>query len=261
MSAQTFERALARIVQGIAQEPGSRGGRAQYSLVPMSDTDPLDDFPTRFAIFPLPNVVLFPGTYLPLHIFEPRYRAMTEAALARDSVIGMILLRPDADAMAASAPVFSVGCAGRIVEHRRLPDGRFHLLLYGERRFRIARELESSAPFREVDAELLHDASFAELAPAAQRALEGTRGDLEERMLELMRLGSAEGGDALRERMRALDPVLLANAIAFGLDGSTLEKQSLLESPDALARSELLLRLLSFRIAEARLPEGPKSLN
>src|SRR5215813_3498756 len=106
----------------------------------MSDSDPLDDFPTRFPIFPLPNVVLFPGTYLPLHIFEPRYRAMIDAALAGTPVIGMILLRPDADAMAARAPIFDVGCAGRIVEHRRLPDGRFHLVLAGERRFRIARE-------------------------------------------------------------------------------------------------------------------------
>jgi hypothetical protein len=227
----------------------------------MSDTDPLEEFPTQFAIFPLPNVVLFPGTYLPLHIFEPRYRAMTESALARDSVIGMILLRPDADPMSARAPVFSVGCAGRIVEHRRLPDGRFHLLLYGERRFRIARELESDTLFREVEAELLPDPVFAELTAAAQRALEDTRGALEEQMLELMRSKSAEEGEAMRERMRALDPVLLANAIAFGLDGSPLEKQSLLESADPLARSELLLRLLRFRIAEARLPEGPKSLN
>jgi Lon protease-like protein len=226
----------------------------------MSD-DPLDEFPTRFAIFPLPNVVLFPGTYLPLHIFEPRYRAMTEAALAGDSLIGMILLRPDADPMAERAAVFSVGCAGRIVEHQRLPDGRFHLLLYGERRFRIARELESDAPFREVDAELLPDPPFAALTSEMQRALERARATLEERMLELVRLTSPDASESLRERMRALDPVLLANAIAFGLDGPVLEKQSLLESADPLAQSELLLRVLSFRIAEARLPEAPKSLN
>ncbi|MFI5317531.1 MAG: LON peptidase substrate-binding domain-containing protein [Myxococcota bacterium] len=227
----------------------------------MTDSDSLGEFPTRFAIFPLPNVVLFPGTYLPLHIFEQRYRALTEAALASDSVIGMILLRPDADAMDARAPVFSVGCAGRIVEHRQLPDGRFHLLLYGERRFRIARELAPSAPFREVEAELLPEPTFAELAVSAQQALQRARGALEERMLELVRLTSPESAEALRERMRALDPVLLANAIAFGLDGPMLEKQSLLESADAVAESDLLLRVLSFRIAEARLPEGPKSLN
>jgi uncharacterized protein len=173
----------------------------------------------------------------------------------------MILLRPEADPMAARAPVFDVGCAGRIVEHRRLPDGRFQLLLYGERRFRIVRELESGAPFREVEAELLSDTTFAQLAPATQRALEATRGSLEEQMLSLMQHGSPEEVEALRERMHALDPVLLANAIAFGLDGSMLEKQSLLESTDALSRNELLLRLLAFRIAEARLPDGPKSLN
>ncbi|MFI5314328.1 MAG: LON peptidase substrate-binding domain-containing protein [Myxococcota bacterium] len=224
-------------------------------------SDPLDDFPIRFALFPLPNAVLFPGTYLPLHIFEPRYRAMTESALARDSVIGMILLRAEADPMAARAPIFSVGCAGRIVEHRRLPDGRFHLLLYGERRFRIARELASDAPFREIEAELLPDPAFAELAPSAQRSLESTRAALEARMLELVRLTAPESVEPLRERMRALDPVLLANAIAFGLDGPTLEKQSLLESTDPITQSELLLRVLSIRIAEARLPNGPASVN
>jgi uncharacterized protein len=224
-------------------------------------SDPLEPFPARFGLFPLPNVVLFPGTYLPLHVFEPRYRALVEAALAGDPVIGMILLRSEADAMAARAPLFSVGCAGRIVEHQRLPDGRFHLLLYGERRFRIARELDAGTPFREIEAELLPDPGFAELAPTAQRALEAARPALEARMLELVRLTAPESVEPLRERMRALDPVLLAHAIAFGLDGPMLEKQSLLESTDPMTRSELLVRVLSMRIAEARLPSGPASVN
>jgi Lon protease-like protein len=201
----------------------------------MSDPSPLGQLPTRFPIFPLPNVVLFPGTYLPLHIFEPRYRAMTEAALAGDMVIGMVLLRSETDAMAERGPVFGVGCAGRIVEHRRLGDGRFNLLLYGERRFRIARELEVATPYREVEAELFAEPRLAELSPAARQALERVRPELEARML--------------------------ATAIAFGVDSPVLEKQGLLEAADAVAQSELLLRLLSFRIAEARLPEGPKSLN
>jgi Lon protease-like protein len=228
----------------------------------MADPAAAGGFPTRFAIFPLPNVVLFPGTVLPLHIFEPRYRAMMEAALASEPVIGMILLRPDADAMAGRAPIFSVGCAGRIGEHRRLPDGRFHLLLHGERRFRVARELALTAPgFREVEAELLADPAFPELAPAQQQSLVATRAEIEASMLELVRLTAPDHAAALGERMRALDPVLLANAIAFGLDGPALEKQSLLESTDCMARSELLLRVLSIRIAEARLPDGPHSVN
>jgi len=227
----------------------------------MSDPSPLGQLPTRLPIFPLPNVVLFPGTYLPLHIFEPRYRAMTEAALAGDRVIGMVLLRSEADAMAARAPIFAVGCAGRIVEDRRLGDGRFNLMLYGERRFRIARELEVATAYREVEAELFPEPRFAELAPASRQALERARPQLEARMLELVRLTSPQSAAPLAERMRALDPILLVNAIAFGVESPVLEKQSLLETPDAAAQSELLLRLLSFRIAEARLPEGPKSLN
>ena len=102
----------------------------------MSDIDDAFEFPSSFPIFPLPGMVLFPGTYLPLHIFEPRYRAMTEAALAGDQVIGMILIRGDEDAMQRRAPIFNIGCAGRIVESERLPDGRFNLLLHGARRFR-----------------------------------------------------------------------------------------------------------------------------
>lgn len=227
----------------------------------MSDTADDPDFPTRFPIFPLPNVVLFPGTYLPLHIFEPRYRAMTEAALSGDEVIGMVLIRPNEDPMQARAPVFAVGCAGRIVESRRLDDGRYHLLLHGARRFRIAHELDARTPYRTVEAELLPDPAFAALAPETQRRLAATRAQLEARMLELVRLTAPEGADTLAERMRALDASLLQNAIAFGVDCPTLEKQTLLECVDPLAQAELLLRVLAFRIAEARLPEGPKSVN
>jgi hypothetical protein len=227
----------------------------------MTDTDDVSEFPTSFPIFPLPGVVLFPGTYLPLHIFEPRYRAMTEAALAGDQVIGMVLIRGDDDAMQRRASIFSIGCAGRIVESERLPDGRFNLLLHGERRFRISREMESTSVFRSVDAELLLDPLFSELAPDAQRRLIELRTELEARMLELVRLTAPESAEPLGERMRALDPVLLQNALAFGLDCPTLEKQSLLEALDPVVQGELLKHLLSFRIAEARLPEGPKSVN
>ena len=67
-------------------------------------------FPTRFPIFPLPNVVLFPEVRLPLHLFEPRYRAMMRAALDADRVIGMLLVRPSQDTMQPRAAVFEIGC-------------------------------------------------------------------------------------------------------------------------------------------------------
>jgi Lon protease-like protein len=227
----------------------------------MSDTDGASDFPTTFPIFPLPGVVLFPGTYLPLHIFEPRYRAMTEAALAGDQVIGMVLLRHDEDAPKRDAAIFPVGCAGRIVESERLADGRFNLLLHGERRFRVDREERTSSPFRTVTASLLDTPGFPELAPEVQRGLTGLRAELEARMLELVRITAPASAEQLAERMRALDPVLLLNALSFGLDCPTVEKQSLLEAPGPIVQAELLLRVLIFRIAEARLPEAPKIVN
>ena len=159
------------------------------------------------------------------------------------------------------AEIFGFGCAGRIVESERLADGRFNLLLHGERRFAIEREDASTSVFRSVHARLLPDPRFPELAPDVQRRLSEARGELEARMLELVRLTAPASAEQLAERMRALDPVLLLNALSFGLDCPTLEKQSLLEAVDPVAQGELLLRLLSFRIAEARLPEGPKSVN
>jgi hypothetical protein len=228
----------------------------------MTDSsDGAPQFPTTFPIFPLPGVVLFPGTYLPLHIFEPRYRAMTEAALAGDEVIGMVLLRRAEDAPQRQAEIFGFGCAGRIVESERLADGRFNLLLHGERRFAIEREEAPAAPYRSVHARLLANPGFAELAPDLQRRLAETRGELESRMLELVRLTAPTSAEQLAERMRALDPVLLMNALSFGLDCPTLEKQSLLEAPSPIVQSELLLRILIIRLAEARLPEGPKIVN
>ena len=227
----------------------------------MTDSDGASEFPTAFPIFPLPGVVLFPGTYLPLHIFEPRYRAMTEAALAGDQVIGMVLIRRAEDAAQRSAEIFRYGCAGRIVESERRADGRFNLLLHGERRFRIDREDPASTPYRTVHAALLADPGFPELAPDVQRRLSEMRGELEARMLELVRLTAPASAEQLGERMRALDPVLLLNALSFGLDCPTLEKQSLLEAPSPLLQGELLLRILIIRIAEARLPEGPKIVN
>ena len=228
----------------------------------MTDSsDGASGFPTVFPIFPLPGVVLFPGTYLPLHIFEPRYRAMTEAALAGDEVIGMVLLRRADDAPQRQAEVFGFGCAGRIAESERLADGRFNLLLHGERRFSIEHEESAAGPYRSVQARLLPDPAFHELAPDVQRRLSEMRGELEARMLELVGLTAPPSAEQLAERMRALDPVLLLNALSFGLDCPTLEKQSLLEAPTPIVQGELLLRILIIRIAEARLPDGPKVVN
>ena len=116
--------------------------------------------PEQIPIFPLPEVVLLPGEVLPLHIFEPRYRQMTEAALEAERLIGMVTVRPDAcEEMGGNPPIYAVGCVGFINEHQRLPDGRYNVVLRGVKRFRVQSE---SAPdlerlYRLADARWLED--------------------------------------------------------------------------------------------------------
>src|SRR5207237_9984441 len=89
-------------------------------------------------LFPLPNVVLFPNVFLPLHIFEPRYREMIADALAADRMIGMVLLRPGWESdYDGRPPVYRVGCSGVITHADRLPDGRYTIVPTGVDRFGI----------------------------------------------------------------------------------------------------------------------------
>src|SRR5690242_21263889 len=100
-----------------------------------------NSFDGSVRLFPLPNVVLFPRVMLPLHIFEPRYRQMTADALSSDRLIAMVLLR-SADGQYEERPALHpVACLGKIVADQRLDDGRFHILLRGLSRARIASEV------------------------------------------------------------------------------------------------------------------------
>ena len=104
-------------------------------------------------LFPLPGVVLFPGTLLPLHIFEPRYRALVAHALETDRLIGMAMIAGDLpEEVPGLPPIREFGGAGTIVEHEMLPDGRYNIVLEGSFRFRILRE-EVSRPFRTATVE------------------------------------------------------------------------------------------------------------
>src|SRR5688572_24722520 len=123
---------------------------------------------TRLSIFPLPGAILYPGLSLPLHIFEPRYRALVTDAMARDRRIAMI--QPQAPE--EHAPLFQIGCVGHIGQIEALDDGRFNLILEGVARFRVVRELDVATPFRQVEAELLHDNLDDSLAPVERASFE-----------------------------------------------------------------------------------------
>ncbi|HSN68269.1 MAG TPA: LON peptidase substrate-binding domain-containing protein, partial [Thermoanaerobaculia bacterium] len=100
---------------------------------------PEGEFPLR--LFPLPNLVFFPNTRLPLHVFEPRYRQMVSDAIDSGEPIGMVLLRPGwEEAYYRSPPIYGVGTLGVIEQVEPLEDGRYNILLNGQVRYRIVEE-------------------------------------------------------------------------------------------------------------------------
>jgi Lon protease-like protein len=110
-------------------------------------------------IFPLPDVTFFPHTFLPLHVFETRYRAMVTDALARDRLIAVVRLRPGYEARYEGKPeVFAVAGAGEIVNCERLASGRFNILVKGQWRVRIETEIPSDTLYRMVRVRRLEDA-------------------------------------------------------------------------------------------------------
>lgn len=212
---------------------------------------PVTTLPKLLRIFPLAEVVLFPDTLLPLHIFEPRYREMLTDALAGDRTIAMSLLKEAAGPAAdgETPEVYPVGCAGRVVEHKELEDGRSMIVLKGTVKFRIKCEVAGDKPYRLVEAQALHE------APAPAESLRLWRDHLKEVMADYAAVSSGapeEVGTVFEQfELRSLVNYLCA-AMPFGI----LEKQSLLECATPEGRYERLCELVAYKTAEARLGLG-----
>ena len=187
---------------------------------------------TRISIFPLSGAMLFPGLQLPLHIFEPRYRAMVSDALARDRRIGMIQPQRATE----GAPLFAVGCLGRIGQVEALDDGRYNLVLEGEARFRVLRELDVKTPFRQVEALLLEEPDDEVLAPVERASFER----------EARRYADAQGYRVDWNSVAQLDDVSLINGVSQIAPFDAAAKQALLEVEGVSARCELLVQLMQF---------------
>jgi len=186
----------------------------------------------RLSIFPLPGAILFPGLQLPLHIFEPRYRELVGSALAKDRLIGMIQPQQSRE----GAPLYDIGCVGKIGDVEAMEDGRYNIVLDGEARFRVIRELEVSTPFRQVEAELIDDPEDEVLSGAE-------RGNFE---FEARRFAQIQGYSVDWDSVERLDDETLINGVAQIAPFDTASKQALLESPDLSQRCELLIQLMQF---------------
>ena len=197
-------------------------------------------------LFPLPSVVLFPNVFLPLHIFEPRYREMVADALESDRMIGMVLLRPGWERdYEGRPPVYPVGCSGVISHVERLPDGRYNMVLRGLERFRIIEE-DHALSYRRAAVEPVRD---PELRWDDQMKLRRHRTKLESLLAPM-----AERTGTEVRIPAAMPDEDLVHALAQHLDLEPLEKQALLEQPCLRTRAESLVELLEMKNLMARTP-------
>lgn len=206
------------------------------------DQQPAFPIPERIPIFPLPNVVFFPKTYLPLHIFEPRYRQMVADTTVRGQCIGMALLKEGWEQQyEGNPPMFDVGCVGRIVSVQHLPDGRYNILLQGLRRFEV-REQFYDKPYREARIALKEEERDAVLEPSVRAGLLRAVGDYLQ----------ASGDDVPWRDFFRLDvpDEILVNHLSAGLECTPLEKQFLLEADSLRQRARRLNDLIQFMLLE-----------
>jgi uncharacterized protein len=199
--------------------------------------------PPLIPIFPLPNVVLFPNVFLPLHIFEPRYRSMVADTLEEDRIIGMTLLRPGWESdYDGRPPVYPIGCAGLITHAERLPDGRYNIVLQGLEKFRIIEEADNRS-YR-----VAHVDSIAEAVPEADKdEMRSAR-----RRLESLLVPQPRGRGADPKVPPTMADEDLVNALAQYLELEPVEKQALLERESLLARCHSLIELLEMKVILAQ---------
>jgi len=229
----------------------------------MTMTVPQMRLPEVIPIFPLTGVMLLPGTVLPLHIFEPRYRAMVEDALETDRIFGMIQpvapqddnRGPQPGAENLSPDLYKVGCAGYIEKWEKLPDGRFFIQLKGVNRFRFSEELELRHGYRRVRAQ------YTEFSDVSTD--QNWHCDRAEVLSALASYGKAHGMQVRPEQAEKFSDLELVNLLGVSLPFHPAEKQALLEAPGLKDREQMLINLL--RLGAAPLDAGeetpPRTLN
>lgn len=205
------------------------------------------DLPRTLPVFPLARALLLPRAQLPLNIFEPRYLAMVDAALAGDRLIGMIQPTPGAaDGDDDRPPLVTVGAAGRITAYSETPDGRYLVTLTGIARFRLVAEVGEPAPYRTCRVDY---GPFADdLSP-----------NLGEEAVDRDRLLGAFGdyleANSLQvdwDEVRAATTEALVNALAILSPYGPEEKQAMLEAPDLCTRAEILIALTEIELGHGK---------
>ena len=201
----------------------------------------LEELPAEFPVFPLPGALLLPQGKLPLNIFERRYLAMVEDALASGRVIGMIQPDEARPATPNGPALYRVGCLGRLSSFSETDDGRYLITLSGMIRFAVVVELEMQRGYRRVRADLARFRADMERRAAGPGAAAIDRDGMVDALRAYFEVrGFHANWDAINEMPDAALVVTLAMVCPF----EPPEKQALLEAPTAADRADTLLTLL-----------------
>ncbi len=185
-------------------------------------------------LFPLHGTILLPGSVLPLHIFEARYRQMVEHILENDELMVGIIQPETQD----SKKLCNVGCAGTIEHSQQLPKGNYLIQLHGKSRFQIVEELETETLYRKARVEyssFTNDTKEACLSKDIKLLYKNFREYSERNKLKIE-----------WEKIEEIPANYLVNLLSMNLDFSGIEKQTLLESPDIDSRLEDLIALMGM---------------
>jgi Lon protease-like protein len=196
-------------------------------------------------LFPLPSSVFYPGTPLPLHIFEPRYRQMTTDALEGERKIGMVLLKPDWEAAYFDRPeLYTIGCVGSIEKEIRHPNGKFNFTLVGLRRFRILKELDGKS-YRRAEIELLEELNEQEIGEEPNATRDGLIGLYREFISFI-----PEGNSLKEEPDWNLGDKLsqFIDRFAYRMDLNLEQKQTFLEEQDVFRRAKFLQDFIKMKL-------------
>ena len=202
------------------------------------------DLPQIVPVFPLPGALLLPRGELPLQIFEQRYVAMVDQALAGDRLVGMIqpVFSATEEDLSGNPELCKIGCVGRITALVESGDGRYHLTLTGVSRFRIVEEIDRKTAYRQ--ARVSFDDFSCDLGEA-----DGGSVDRTALLNTLKAYLEANNLETDWDSIRKASTEILVNALSMMSPYGPAEKQALLEAPDLKSRAETLIAITEMELA------------
>ncbi|MGL4239738.1 MAG: LON peptidase substrate-binding domain-containing protein [Beijerinckiaceae bacterium] len=200
------------------------------------------EMPGAIPVFPLAGALLLPRGHMPLNIFEPRYMAMIDHALAGDRLIGMVQPNPDKSDLGG---LYSVGCAGRITQMAETGDGRYLITLTGVARFKLLPEVNAKTPFLQFSVDW---SPFADdYVPKKGEAEVDRTGVVE----ALRKFSDANNVAVDWDSVKEAPNEALVNALSMMSPYGVKEKQALLEAADLRSRGEMLIAITEMELAKA----------